>query len=96
MLLKHNSKYLIKSNRESGFGRYDLTLKTQRIRKGRAIILEFKVAENINGLEKGCSEALEQIEKLHYDNDIIGEGYTDILKYGLCFYKKECLVMKGK
>ena len=92
-LLKHNNKYLIKSNRESGLGRYDLTLKTQRIRKGRAIILEFKVTDSINGLEKGCAEALEQIEKLHYDNDIKKEGYTDILKYGICFYKKECLVM---
>ena len=94
-LLRHNSRYIIKSNRESGNGRYDLTLKTKRIRKGRAIILEFKVADSINKLEKGCMEALEQIEKLHYDNDIIEEGYTDILKYGLCFYKKECFVMNN-
>ncbi len=93
-LLKHNGKYLIKSNRESGLGRYDLTLKTKQIRKGRAIILEFKVADNIRRLETGCKDALGQIEKLHYDNDIIEEGYTNILKYGLCFYKKECLVMK--
>lgn len=94
-LLRHNSRYIIKSNRESGNGRYDLTLKTKRIRKGRAIILEFKVADKIDKLEKGCIEALEQIEKLHYDNDIIEEGYTDILKYGLCFYKKECFVMNN-
>ena len=52
------------------------------------------MTDNIRGLEKGCEKALEQIEKLHYDNDIIEEGYTDILKYGICFYKKECLVMK--
>ena len=93
-LLKNNGRFFIKSNRESGLGRYDLTLRTKRIRKGRAIILEFKVAGSIHGLEKGCMEALEQIESLHYDSDIIEEGYTDILKYGLCFYKKECLVMK--
>jgi len=60
-LLKHNGKYLIKPNRESGLGRYDLVLKTKRIRKGRAIILEFKVTGNINGLEKGCMDALGQI-----------------------------------
>ena len=95
-LLKHNGKYLIKSNRESGLGRYDLTLKTKRIRKGRAIIIELKAADNIQMLENGCMKALEQIEKLHYDNDIIEEGYTDILKYGICFYKKECLVMQKK
>ena len=94
-LLKNSRGYVIKSNRESGNGRYDLTLKTKRIRKGRAIILEFKVADKIDKLEKGCIEALEQIEKLHYDNDIIEEGYTDILKYGLCFYKKECFVMNN-
>ena len=93
-LLKHNGKYIIKSNRESGLGRYDLILKTKRICKGRAIILEFKLADNIHGLEKGCMDALEQIEKFHYDNDLIKEGYTEISKYGICFYKKECLVMK--
>ena len=93
-LLKHNGKYIIKSNRESGLGRYDLILKTKRIRKGRAIILEFKLADNMHGMEKGCMDALEQIEKFHYDNELLEEGYTDISKYGICFYKKECLVMK--
>ncbi len=93
-LLRNISGYIVKSNRESGLGRYDLTIKTKRIRRGKAIILELKTAENIDGLEKGCIKALEQIERLHYDSDITEEGYTDILKYGLCFYKKECLVMK--
>ncbi len=93
-LLKHNRKYLVKSNRESGFGRYDLILKTQRIRQGRAIIIELKVVNSINELEKGCTKALEQIEKLHYDSDLLSEGYTDIAKYGICFYKKECFVLK--
>lgn len=85
----------LRISRESGLGRYDLTLKTQRIRKGRAIILEFKITDNISGLEKGCIEALEQIENLHYDNGIRKECYSDILKYGICFYKKECPVMKS-
>ena len=93
-LLKHGGKYLIKSNRESGLGRYDLVLRTKNIRNGRAIILELKVADKMDNLEKGCLDALEQIENPHYDNDIKKEGYTDIIKYGICFYKKECLVMK--
>ncbi len=95
-LLKNNTKYYLKSNRESGFGRYDLVLKTHRIRNGRAIILEFKTAGSISEMENGCKKALEQIEELHYDSDIINEGYTDIIKYGVCFYKKECLVMMGR
>lgn len=93
-LLKNNNKYVIKSNRESGIGRYDLALKTKRIRGGMAIILELKVADSINKLEQGCREALEQIERLRYADDILEEGYTDIIKYGICFYKKECLAMK--
>ncbi len=95
-LLKHNKKYLVKSNRESGLGRYDIVLKTRRIRKGKVIIIELKVARNINGLKQGCAEALEQIERLHYDSDLLSEGYTDIVKYGICFYKKECLAVKGE
>ena len=93
-MLKNNTKYYVKSNRESGLGRYDLVLKTHRIRKGRAIILELKVTDNINEMENSCIKALEQIEKLHYDSDITKEGYIDIIKYGICFYKKECLVMQ--
>ena len=92
-LLKNNTKYYVTSNRESGLGRYDLVLKTHRIRTGKAIILELKVTDNINNMENTCIKALEQIEKLHYDSSIIKEGYTEIIKYGVCFYKKECLVM---
>ena len=95
-LLKNNGRYVIKSNRESGLGRYDLILKTKRILKGYAILLELKVADNVHGLEKGCKKALQQIEDNHYENDVMEEGYPVILKYGICFYKKECMVMSGK
>ncbi len=93
-LLKYNKKYVVKSNRESGLGRYDLVLKTQRIRRGNVVIIELKVAKNINGLAKGCAEALEQIERFQYDHELKKEGYTNIIKYGVCFYKKECMVEK--
>ena len=46
------------------------------------------MADNIRGLEKGCREALEQIENPQYENDVREEGYPDVLKYGICFYKK--------
>lgn len=95
-LLKNNGKYIVKSNRESGLGRYDLLLKTRRILKGSAIIIEFKIADNVLGLEAGCKSALGQIEKLHYENDVREEGYPVIKKYGICFYKKECMVMAGE
>lgn len=86
-LLKNNGRYVVKSNRESGLGRYDLILKTRRILKGCAILLEFKVADNVHGLEKGCREALQQIEDKHYENDVREEGYPSVKKYGICFIK---------
>ena len=92
-LLKNSRGYVIKSNRESGLGRYDLVLKTRRILKGKVIILELKVADNVRRLEEGCKEALNQIEDKHYENDVLEEGYPSVLKYGICFYKKECMVM---
>jgi hypothetical protein len=39
-----------------------------------------------------CDEALEQIEEKKYQEEWLDEGYTDILKYGIAFYKKNCMV----
>lgn len=41
-----------------------------------------------------CREALKQIEEKNYEAGLRTEGYSNIKKYGLCFYRKECLVMK--
>ena len=91
-LLRQNGKYRIRSNRESGLGRADLILRTPRIRRGRAVILELKVAKDYADLEQGCEAALRQIEEKRYREELEQEGYEDILAYGICFYKKECLV----
>ena len=91
-LLQRNGKYRIQSNREAGLGRADLILKTPRIRKGRALILELKTVKRFQEMEKGCREALAQIEKKKYKEELQQEGYQDIVGYGVCFYRKECLV----
>lgn len=91
-LLRQNGKYRIRSNRESGLGRADLILRTPRIRRGRAVILELKVVKSYGDLERGCEAALLQIEEQRYREELKQEGYEDILAYGICFYKKECLV----
>ncbi len=61
-----------------------------------AKIIELKVTVNINGMKKGCAAALGQIERLYYYGGLLYEWYTDITKYGICFYKKECLTVKGE
>lgn len=93
-LLKVQQKYRVISNPETGFGRPDIILKTASIR-GAAIILELKAVNEYGKMENGCRKALEQIETQCYTMEPEKEGYQTILKYGICFYRKECMVIKG-
>lgn len=92
-LLKGNGKYLVISNRESGKGRSDILLKSPSV-QGGAIILELKVSDTFRGMEQKCRKALEQMEEMNYEAGLRAEGYCDIKKYGVCFYRKECMVRK--
>ncbi|MGN0735073.1 MAG: AAA family ATPase [Anaerovoracaceae bacterium] len=93
-LLKGVGGYRILSNRESGEGRTDLIMKESRFR-GRAVIFEIKTAKEFGEMEEKCSEALQQIEDRKYEEELRREGCREILKYGICFLKKGCIVMKG-
>lgn len=93
-LLKSLKTYEVLSNRESGTGRSDLILK-EGIFRGRGIILELKVAKEIGEMEGKCQEALAQIDREDYEQLLRAEGYLEILKYGVCFFKKGCLVQKA-
>lgn len=93
-LLKNMKDYRILSNRESGNGRPDLILRTPSVR-GLAIIIEIKAVDKLSDLESGCETALHQIEDKRYEASLRDEGYETIIKYGICFYKKECMVKAG-
>lgn len=86
--------YSVLSNRESGTGRPDLILKTLRIRRGRAFVIEVKVANTFREMEAGCREAVEQIRCRNYEAALREEGYEVIDSYGICFFEKECMVVK--
>ena len=90
-MLKNIGNYIVLSNRESGNGRPDILLKYPSVR-GKAVILEIKVAHTYQELENKCDEALRQIEEQKYEEPLRQEGYSDILKYGVAFYRKECMV----
>lgn len=92
-LFRGMGDYEVLSNRESGTGRSDLILK-EGIFHGRGIILELKVAKEISEMEGKCREALWQIEQKGYEQSLREEGYLEILKYGICFFKKGCMVQK--
>ena len=90
-MLKNIGSYIVLSNRESGNGRPDIILKYPSVR-GKAVIIEIKVARTYQELESKCDEALKQIEDQKYEEALRQEGYSDILKYGVAFYRKECMV----
>lgn len=88
-----SSDYSVYSNRESGTGRPDILMKTHAIRGGRAIIMELKTVKDFHQMEDACRAALRQIAERDYAAGLKAERYQDILRYGVSFYRKECMVM---
>ena len=88
-------EYQIKSNRESGFGRYDVCL-IPKDYANPAYILEFKVydQDEEKGLEDTVKSALKQIEDKQYDTELINAGISQdkIYHYGFAFQGKKVLI----
>ena len=89
-------RFTIKSNRESGFGRYDIMLKPHNQEKDCAYIIEFKVHKprKEKDLEQTLANARLQIEEKQYEAELTAEGIAPerIRKYGIVFRGKECLI----
>lgn len=94
-LLTGAGNYRVTSNRESGTGRPDIVM-TEKKFMGRAMILELKISETFKGMESKCSEALELIENQKYAVPLEDDGYQEILKYAVCFFKKGCIIRKAE
>ena len=92
-ILSRMDGYELHSNKEQGNGRPDLVLLPYNP-KMPAIIIEIKRAAKFGQMEGLCETALMQIESRDYDAELLEEGYTDIVKYGICFCKKNCMVKK--
>ena len=97
LLVDLADRYTVTSNRESGFGRYDVLLEPKHEEDG--IILEFKVqdAEEEAELTDTVKAALEQIEKKRYESILTEKGVPKerIRKYGFAFCGKKVLIGTG-
>ena len=85
---------IVKSNRESGDGRGDIFVMPVSIEKP-AVVLELKAAKTAADMEKESLAALRQIDEKGYVKELSQMGYKTILKYGISFYRKNCLVATG-
>lgn len=88
-----DNQYRIKSNQESGYGRYDISL-IPRNKKMSGIILELKHEKGLNekDLDKLADEALKQIKDKKYDTEMKAEGISNILKLGMAFSGKKVVI----
>ena len=86
-------EYTIESNREAGKGRGDIIVRHIN-QNGKAIIFELKYTVQANAMESLANQAIRQIEEQQYDRALLqaGFGKDNIIKYGVCFHKKSCLV----
>ncbi|MCR1959991.1 hypothetical protein CWE04_10765 [Thomasclavelia cocleata] len=85
--------YEVKSNRESGKGRFDIALIPDKL-TGAVIILECKHSQSIQQLVRDSNMAANQIEDKKYIRDFEECGYQKILGYGISFFKKQCYITK--
>ena len=87
-LLRSQGNWLVKSNAETGEGYSDISVQTPD-RLG--IVIELKYANDGN-LETACTEALKQIDEKKYTEGLKRRGMKKIIKYGMAFCEKECMV----
>ena len=87
MMFYLDNQYYVKSNEESGLGRYDVIAEPKN-KNNRGFILEFKIIDNEKDLEKTSQKAIEQIIEKKYNTTLKNRGIKDITLVGIAFLGK--------
>lgn len=88
LLLWLSPDYEVKSNRESGYGRYDIMI-LPKDKSKLGFIIEFKKIRKKETLESAISSALAQIETQKYETELIARGIKNIKKLAIVFSGKD-------
>jgi hypothetical protein len=96
MLASLMQTHQVRSNRESGYGRYDVMV-IPNDRSRPAVVIEFKAVdqEEKETIESAAQDALNQLENRKYETELRAMGLTKILKLGIAFKGKRSLVLVG-
>ncbi|AWI05480.1 AAA family ATPase [Clostridium drakei] len=96
MLISLSENYEVKSNKESGYGRYDVMLVPKDIYK-IGIVMEFKKIDDFlsTTIEEATKAALKQIADMKYVDELVNRGIKNIIKLAIVFKGKEVQVTRG-
>lgn len=86
-----DKQYIVESNKESGYGRFDIAIFPKDTQKA-GVILEFKAADRTESLEKQADEALRQIQDRQYEVEFAKQEIVSVWKYGIAFFGKQVCV----
>ena len=95
LLVNLSHSYEINSEKESGFGRYDISV-VPKDKSKKAVIMELKTIRKNETKEEALKAALSQIEERKYEAAVSQTGVKDICKLGVVFDGKKVWVKKGR
>ena len=93
LLVNLSIDYEVTSEKESGYGRYDISI-VPKLKNKKAVIMELKRIETDETKDEALNSALAQIEEKKYESTILAKGISDIDKLGIVFDGKRVWVKK--